>query len=70
MIRLVLVPDSANGTQVKVFSSSQTNREFKPLWNEIYTTRFDQILIRQGLAAYKGDVLFVGTKRNGVYPDR
>jgi hypothetical protein len=41
--------------------------DFKPVWNEIYSAHFGQYLSKQGLAAYDGDVLFVGTKRNGVY---
>ena len=72
MIRLLLERDStAQGMNVHVYSSSHTTSsadgDFKPVWNEIYNTRFEQILSRQGLAAHDGDVLFVGTKRNGVY---
>ena len=69
MIRMLLEPDSETGTKARIYSSSFTTQsplgDFKPVWNELYAVSFDQVLIKQGLIAHDGDVLFVGTKRNG-----
>ena len=62
--------NSAAGSNVSFFSSSEMmqagNHQLTPKWNLIYTLHLNSRLAKQGLAASQGDVLFSGTKLNGL----
>ncbi len=71
-IQLAVTDSSGNfPTVVHVFSSSEmqlnNNGTYTlPKWNLLTTETFNCPLIKQGIMATEGDVLFTGTKRNGM----
>lgn len=54
------------GSCVSVFSSSEMMNNKSPLWNLLKQSCFNVALREQGISASEGDVLFTGTKKNGI----
>lgn len=60
-------------TQVSIYSASSaaidTTGNVRPIWNLLLSKKVSKSLIRQGILAQQGDVLFTGTRKNGNYVD-
>jgi hypothetical protein len=62
-----MVVDSRGGPScVLAYTASEIGFDGKPLWKPVASKCFQGALLRQGPSAQWGDVLFVGTKRNGA----
>jgi hypothetical protein len=69
-IRMTVDNRNAGGSIVHIYSASEMEKDAKgiskPKWNLIHTQKCQTTFSKQGISASSGDVLFTGTKKNGV----
>ncbi|MDB5281799.1 MAG: hypothetical protein JWO06_874 [Bacteroidota bacterium] len=72
-IRMTVEQTEGKGSVVHIYSSSVMTKDragkLSPQWNKIFSKHFEHSLSKQGIAASDGDVLFVGTRLNGLAVD-